>query len=258
MEQKNNILNELNILNSQLGSCQSLPVYVVPEGYFDGLPALMLSRVKALQASTPAEELQHLSVLLPALSRQTPYAVPSGYFDGLAAQVLKKVQDEQPLLSVEEELNGLSPLLSGLGKQMPFSVPPGYFDTVAAAPVLDNQPAKVVSLTHRTWFRVAAAAVVTAFIAGAAFFYFRSGSSATDPGTRVLARVTKDVNKMNDEQVNSLIDFLDAGLDGRESAKADPEKKTNEVKDLLKGISDQELKDFEQQSEDIEDVMLTN
>jgi hypothetical protein len=47
-------------------------------------------------------------------------------------------------------------------------------------------------------------------------------------------------------------------MNGKETARINPDNKSNEVKDLLKGISDEELKDFQEQTEDIEDVLMTN
>lgn len=255
MEQENNILNELNELGSSLGALRHVNAYSIPEGYFDSLLAEVLQRVRAMDAATPAAELGHLASVLPGIKKQMPYSVPANYFETLPQRMLEKALLHSDDQSASDELNELSPLLSGLKKQMPFTVPDGYFDSLSKTPVEVSKPAaKVVGLTGRKWFRYAAAAVVTGIIAMTGFMYFNAKQSA-DPGSKVIAHVSKDLKKMNDEQLNSLVDFFDAGLDGKETAQATPDTKSQEVKDLLKGISDKELKDFDEQSDDIEDVM---
>lgn len=90
--------------------------YEVPENYFKNLPEQILSLVKNDEAS-----------LLLSDKLNNPYKVPQGYFDGLADKVLKRVKAEESL-SPKEELESLSPLLSKLDKKTPFSTPAGYFE----------------------------------------------------------------------------------------------------------------------------------
>jgi hypothetical protein len=74
-------------------------------------------------------ELQGISPLLAASSRQLPYAVPAGYFDQLPVLILQKLKmAEDP----DEELKVLSPLLAGMSKKLPFSVPGRYFEQVTS------------------------------------------------------------------------------------------------------------------------------
>ncbi|HEY6064278.1 MAG TPA: hypothetical protein VIV35_11750, partial [Chitinophagaceae bacterium] len=152
------------------------------------------------------------------------------------------------------ELETLSPLLSGLKKTMPYSVPQGYFESLGEK---RNKPAvKIISITSRKWFRYAAAAVITGVIATAGFLL--SGNGEKEPGRKALAGLTSDIQKMNETQKDMLMDFIDAGMSGKETARVNTDDKSNEVKDLLKGISDEELKDFQEQTEDIQDVLMTN
>lgn len=254
MTQKDNILQELSELKSTLVSMTPQNVYTVPVGYFEVLAAQMLNRIKAMEATTAAEEVDHLSPLLSNMSKQMPYAVPEGYFSGLEERMLIAVQDADQ--SPEEELETISPLLSGLKKQMPYSVPQGYFESLTEKKAAEeSKPAtKVISLASRKWFRFAAAAVITGLIVMAGFLYF---SGEKEPGGKVLAKFTRDVKKMNDTQQADLMEFIDAGLTGDETAQAD-NNKSDEIKNLLKDISDEELKDFQEQTEDIQDIMMTN
>jgi hypothetical protein len=304
MTPKDNILQELSELSSKLPVNQQ-NIYTVPAGYFDGLAAQVLNRIKALEVSNAVEELGHLSPMLGNMPKQVPYIVPQGYFEGLAAKALQSVSESNIHQNSKEELASISPLLSGLKKDIPFSVPQGYFEGLAekalqsAIKSNNNQTAKeelatispflsglkkdipfsvpqgyfdslteniskqeikpvvkVIAFTSRKWFRYAAAAVVAGVIVMAGFLYF--GGETKEPGGTALAKFTRDVKKMNDIQKDDLIDFIDAGMSGNETVQVDNDKKSDEVKNLLQGISEEELKDFKEQSEDLEDVLMTN
>ncbi len=251
MVQNNNILQELNELNSSLGSQAIAHPYQVPGGYFEGFAEAMLVRIKALEAGSVTEELSILAPGMTGLPKTMPYTVPAGYFEHLEGALLAMVRAEA---SPAEELAGLSPLLSGLKKQNPFSVPAGYFDQAPAIPQVKKE-AVVVSFTKSSWFRYAAAAVVTGIILLAGMLYFNRTKPAT--ADQVIAKTTKELKKMDEQQQENVFELLSTGVTGKETAQINTSKK-NEVKELLKDISDDELNDFQQQSEDIEDVMMTN
>jgi hypothetical protein len=254
MAQKSNILQELTELNSSLTTAAQQNVYAVPDGYFDGLITRVLNRIKAMEAGNAAEEMGHLSPTLSGLSKQLPYTVPSNYFEGLAEKALATVSNDNQ--TAKEELETISPLLSGLKKNMPYAVPQGYFENLTQKIVAEeNKPvAKVVSLTNRKWFRYAAAAMVIGIVAITAIFI----SNRPKGAEKVMVQVKKDVKKMDVAQQDNLIDFLDAGMTGDETAQVDNDAKTAEIKTLLEGISEQELKDFQEQTEDLEEVLTTD
>ena len=261
MTQKENILQELNELKSTLATVVPQNVYTVPAGYFDGLAAQALNRINALETKNTTEELACLSPSLINISRQMPYVVPAGYFNGLAEKMIQLVHESCDYQTAREELETLSPLLSGLKNTMPghtgwpYSVPQDYFENLVEK---RNKPVtKVVSITHRRWFRYAAAAVITGAIALGVLLSSGGGSEKV-PGSKALAGLSRDIKKMNEIQKDSLMDFIDGGMNGKETARVNIDDKSNDVKDLLKGISDEELKDFQEQSEDIQDVLMTN
>ena len=194
--------------------------------------------------------------MLSGLNKGMPFAVPAGYFEGLAANTIQSAQSNNDKLTAEEELASLSPLLSGLSKKIPFTIPQGYFESLSENSYREeNKPAtKVIPITSRKWFRYAAAAVVVGSIAMAGFLFL--GTVEKEPGGKALAKFSRDVNKMDETQKKDLMDFID--MNSTETAQVDIDNKTKEVKNLLKGISDEELKDFEEQTEDIEDVLMTN
>ncbi len=254
MIQKDNILQELIELKSSLATITPKNVYTVPVGYFDDVLAQVLNRIKASEAVNAVEELSYLSPMLSRISKQMPYAVPVGYFEELGE---KSVNDNNDHQTVTEELETLSPLLSGLKKQMPYSVPRQYFETLTEKiNVGENDPSsKIISLTSRKWFRYAAAAVITGLFVMAGFLFSRSEKES---GGKALAKFTRDVKKMDETQKDKLMDFMDAGMSGDETAQVNTGKKSDEVKNLLQGISEEELKDFQEQTEDIQEVLLTN
>lgn len=260
MTQKDHILQELKELNSSLVNLSKQNVYSVPADYFDGLAAQVMKRIKALEAINAKEELNHLSPLLNSISKETPYSVPTGYFETLADNVLHTVRESNDYQTAKEELGSISPLLSGLKKDNPYTVPAGYFENTTEKITADENKSetKVISLGSRKWFRYAAAAVVTGLILLSGFLYFGENNSTTEPGSKVMAKITRDVKNMDSEQQDNLIDFIDAGLNGKESAQLKSDNKSTEIKDMLIGISDDELKDFQEQSEDIQAVLLVN
>jgi hypothetical protein len=233
MTQKENILQELNELKSILASITPQNVYTVPIGYFDGLAAKILSRIKAMEAKNAVEELGYLSPSLSNISKQMPYAVPAGYFEGLAEKAMQLVRESNNYQTAKEELETLSPLLGGLNKKMPYSVPQGYFESLAEK---RNKPAaKVVSITHRRWFRYAAAAVVTGVVVLAGFIFINSRNSV-DPVEQPYAWVKKNINKVDKADIDAFVKLADAV--------ATSPVKPEEIKELMKDVSDREIQDF--------------
>jgi len=256
MTQRDNILQELKELDSRLADVALQNIYTVPAGYFDNLAEQVVARINAMQANNAADELNALSPQLEKLSREMPYSIPKDYFETLSDTVLKTIHAAG--LSAKDELAAISPLLSSLNKENPYNIPEGYFESLPPTRQKEKiQPSvKVVSLFSRTWFRYAAAAVVTGIIILGSLSLF---TSEKEPGGKALARFTRDVIKMDEQQKDDMIDFFDAGLDGKETAQVNTDgKNSQEVKELLEGVSEEELKDFQEQTEAIEEVLMTN
>lgn len=244
MTPKNNIAQELKELESSLSGLSFQNTYSVPEGYFEGLAERVLSRIRAMEAATAAEELGHLSPLLSQMPKTMPYQVPAGYFDEMESTLVSAVMYGEQ--DASEELSNLSPLLSGLKKEMPYSVPAGYFDTVSAPVAAENKPAKVVGMGgSRKWFRYAAAAVVTGVIVLLGFSYFNQDNNGSSTGTAVAnfdRSALKEIKKTSDTVLTEFVkQFDEAGLRTDETASNDTNK---EVKELLKDIPENELKQF--------------
>jgi hypothetical protein len=259
MNKNENIVNELKELNSRLTMVSNENCYQVPVGYFESIAAQVLSRIRALESTDVSEELSHLSPFVSSLSKQVPYSIPAGYFESISESIQHAIKDGDEPSAVETE--HISPLLAGLKKNNPYSAPPGYFETLAdnVAAKESRTEAKVIAITRNGWLRYAAAAVVAGFIIMAGLFIIDTGNKK-ESGETALARVTKDVKKLSEVQKDELIDFLDAGLDGNETARLDNDNKNKlkEIQQLLQDVPEEELKNFSEQTEDIEEVLMTN
>lgn len=82
MKKQKDILNELEVLGSTLATQDIENVFVVPQGYFEGLADAVMNRIRNHPDYQHShEELESLSPLLSGLKKDLPYSVPAGYFD---------------------------------------------------------------------------------------------------------------------------------------------------------------------------------
>jgi len=237
------IIQELNNLGSSLPTEKPGNTYTVPEGYFD----VFAGQVQSL-------------IWLSSLPKQNPYKVQEDYFDRLPDQIMNGVRNHPDYQTSKEELAAISPLLESLNKRPVYSVPQGYFENfkMDAAPE-QKANSRVVSLPQRRWFRYAAAAVVTGIIALASLMVYNNNKHTNSAAATPLAKFEKEVKKIDDvKSTDNLIEFMDAGLNEKELASNHKTSATEAVQRLLKDVSTDELKEFSEQSKDIEDVMMTN
>ncbi len=232
MTRKDYILQELSELNSSLGANTNQLPYQTPAEYFDNLAENVLNRIKAIEAVTPREELQYLSPLLAGLSKELPYSVPQSYFEKMA--VPSNTQ------TAAEELSSLSPLLSGLKKETPYSVPEGYFESISSVPYDSTikPQAKIISITSRRWFRLAAAAVVAGVIVTAGFI-IKNGK--VDPAENSYAWVKKNIKKVSTEKIDEFVTLAEEENLNAEPVVATAEPKAQDVKELIKDVPENEI-----------------
>lgn len=202
--------------------------FSVPEGYFEGLAAAVLARVKADEGTqTASQELETLSPLLAGLPRTMPFALPEGYF---AANLES--------LSALTGGDARSTVLEAAGRSMPYAVPEGYFDTLATiiGARLPKPAGRVVSMTRKV-YRLAAAAVITGIMAIAGFSYF-NGSRTLDTGRPIAHQLNSVSTKELDEFIKT------ADITPAEVAREIPPATKAEVKQLLNGVPDSEVEAF--------------
>lgn len=234
MNSRNTILEELKSLESTLPAELQGSAYAVPAGYFEDFPTLMLLRIRAEMAASPAEEINSISPLLAGISRKMPFAVPGNYFgDNQDQLVTVMAGDEESLV------------LSFISKEMPYEVPLGYFASLPDK-VLERIPqkaTKVVPLMRRKWMKMAVAATMAGIMALAGITYFNrdSGNTAVAPVAAGDA-VVKEIEKASTEELDAFLKTTDVTIASNTVAKKEAPKK--EVKTLFEDVSDKELEAF--------------
>lgn len=241
MSSQKNIHDELRDLNSNLPAHNSQPVFSVPEGYFSGLAASILAKVKSGEPSV-SQELQELSPMLASISRETPYSVPFFYFvqtiDGLPG------------------LTGTttSPVLDAVTKETPYKVPQEYFINLPEQILAKvTQPiAIVVPLFASKWMRIAAAAVVggALFLAGYQYFDDKpqtivalhpAGATQTLVATTTPS-IEQEIKKVSIKDLEDFIQNVPVTIKETKPATISSDKEN--VKELLKDVSDTEMETF--------------
>jgi len=246
MAKKTSIESELKVLESSLASQSIEDVYVVPVGYFESFPEIMLNRVRNLTAGKTSDEATDLSPLLDGLSRVTPYILPAGYFDGLEEKIMERVRAYEDYQTSREETRSLSPLLDSLRNNNPYEIPAGYFDTVTV-PVQKTekeQAGKVIAFPRR-WVRYAVAAAVVTLIAISGIRIFPGGNESGSVAKSIEKKIDKDIknNAITSDEVEDFLELTDAlaTTDSRSAINPGAEAVS---KDYLKDVSDDEIINF--------------
>lgn len=253
METKNNIAQELQELESRLAKIPAAPTYTVPAGYFDTLAETILLRIKAMDVISSREEAELLAPVFKDVPHETPYRVSADYFANNEQLLLQTVKELSQ--TPAEELESLSPLLSSLKKENPYSVPDNFFEQLTI-PTLEQpkEEAKVIAISKRKWYRYTAAAAVTIFVVVSGFLIFDK-KQTIDPSEKPFAWVKKELNKVSTDEISSFINLTDETT----PAIAVNIENTDEVIELMKGVSDKEIQDFLNDAEVLEpDDLLTD
>lgn len=240
MTNRNTIVNELNDIGSTLGNINPQNLFAVPYGYFEGLPTQIMNRIRALEATSAKEELEHLSPFLSNVSKAMPYSVPVGFFQDFGNSVMEKLDENANHQTSKEEIESLSPLLSSLKNKNPYSVPAGYFETLESR--VEKKEAKVISITKRRWYRIAIAAAVIGIVAITGLLLIDGGKGSVDydPHTWVQKNV---INKVSDEKINEFVTLV-TPEESQKPADENEAATQAEVKELMKDVSQKEIDDF--------------
>jgi hypothetical protein len=243
MTNRNIILNELRDLDSTLENYTPQNLYVVPDGYFEGLPTQILNRIKALEVTDAKDELEFLSPLLSNVSKEAPYSVPVGYFQDLGESIIHSINADQ---TSEEEIESLSPLLSSLKNKNPYSVPAEYFESLETKTVRkdsfrENKEAKVISITTRRWYRMAIAAAVIGIVAITGLLLLNGDKINIDKNPQ--AWVKKNViNTVSNEKIDEFVTLVTPN--GNQKAEDNEAAAQAEVKELMKDVPQKEIDAF--------------
>jgi hypothetical protein len=146
MDTRNDILRELQELQSTLAGRNVVNVFTVPEGYFEGFAGSVLRTING-------------GHILNTIAQPAGADVPEGYFDTLAGNILSKIKQQADSGDTDETL---SPLLESLRYKNVFEVPKGYFegltgninDRISAGDEMVQLPAVLQQLQHKNVFEV--------------------------------------------------------------------------------------------------------
>lgn len=246
MSSQKHIQDELRSLGIGLPVNNNQP-FSVPEGYFDGLAARILAKVKSMEGSAQSE-LEEISPLLAGISKQTPFSVPSSYFE----------ENLTGIGAVSGELEE-SQVLATIGKEMPYAVPGGYFEAFPEQALKTVKPeTRVVPLFSRTWMRVASAAAV----AGALFFggyqllssndgdnSFATNLPAIDTVQQQVASnsqpIRKEIKQVSTSELQAFVETMQTNAAKSSATKSKIESgKGMKVEELLKDVSTSEMESF--------------
>src|ERR1700677_2259528 len=148
MDERNEISVELSALSALVGGISRQTPYGAPVGYFEELPAVVMSRIASELMIFPAA-----GMIFPAAA--STFQVPEGYFDRFAANILARINAGTAAggggpgvgggESVDAELARLSPAISAITREMPYRLPEGYFEELSPVlAVLRDKPAYAV------------------------------------------------------------------------------------------------------------------
>jgi hypothetical protein len=227
-------------LGSDLKDHSPQDIYVVPAGYFEGLADQIMNRIKALNSSSSKDELNYLSPLLSNISKVTPYSVPAGFFQSLSEGVLNRIHQQEDHQTSEAEIRSLSPLLSSLKNKNPYSVPAGYFETIETKG--EKKEAKVVSITRRRWYRLAAAAVVIGIVVISGLLIVKQGQ--VNPVDNPHAWIEKNVKKVDKAKIDELVSLTTNGDMNDKSNSENEAAQKAEIKELMKDVPEKEIEEF--------------
>lgn len=151
MNEKNDILSELEQMGSMLANMSRKMPYEVPADYFAGLAASVTEHIQLLQQRDPVLN----------ISKSPVQDVPAGYFNSLPDSLLQAAR------------------LSDMPQAMPHEVPSGYF---AALPQqlfakVNNSKAssgRIITLTAQIRWAAAALLVICMGIGSYEFLHLRS------------------------------------------------------------------------------------
>jgi hypothetical protein len=207
------------------------------------------------------EELAMLSPFLSRIDKKMPFEVPEGYFSSLPVLATQIAMDDQTDL---RRLNQDS-LLAGLKNIPVYQVPEGYFNELADtilekvkqqdrekqdAPGKQPTPAKIIPFGRkRTWWKYAAAAVVTVFFLAGGWLKLHN-SPVTGPPD-----ITKSLSNVSDQEIESYLDNQNLPLaDDLANSTASIDITESDIRSLLGDVSDGELKEYIDEHGDVKDL----
>lgn len=234
MNSKNVIQDELKDLGSSLNRELAMPVFDLPESYFENFAASVLARIKGENEPAAFTEIKELSSTLSAIPRNMPFSVPENYFSNLTNDLasLTKEDDVPEALMVAD-------------KAMPYAVPAGYFENLPAQILgkVSKPKTKIISLGSHRFRNLAAAAMVAGLMAVSGIVYFSSQSGKSiDPAKHPNDWVAAKLKNVSNQELEEFINTADAVAGKKDIAKNMTS--AREVRQMLSDVPDKELDAF--------------
>ncbi len=236
MEQRQQIIDELQEISPFLAETRVSSPYQAPPGYFDSLAVAVLNRV----TGEPA---------LP-MPQAHAYSVPRDYFEGLPGSILAKIHrlQENSSDAIRTELEEIAPTLSQVSRENVYTVPPGYFERGIAIPP-GEQKAKVVRMNFaKRWTQYVAAAVITGILVTGAFLYTDNRSPVLNQQSQV--DMPSELNKLSETE---LVKYLENPEQTIATSMA-----ANETPVDVKKLSDEELDQYLKENADADLFIATS
>ena len=146
MNNREDILAEIEGISTSVAAIPFVNVFTVEETYFSVLPEIIMAQINVGNA----------------ISSSKKFTVPDGYFESLAGNILNKIHALEN--DVTSELNEISQLLAGIENKKTYTVPDDYFNNLAFDG-LPREMTKVIPISKpRSFFKYAAAAVITGLL----------------------------------------------------------------------------------------------
>lgn len=216
--------------------------FTVPPAYFEGLAESIISRIKAGEVSSHKEELEIISPLLGQLKKSLPFNLPAGYFEEFPNDIMAGVN---AIDYVNRELETSSATINDLKDKNVFNVPEGYFSKLPEELLIKakgQHKGNVFRLmAARKVMRYAVAALLAGAVSISAWIFFRDNQSVR-PAADVAG-----IEKISNEEMENYLDVssiasADNNTDVNNVASSDLE--DEDVKELLADVSDEELQKY--------------
>lgn len=252
--QQTDRISELSQISKTLSACPVSAPYTVPAGYFNTLTDIILQRIRATDAPTLLEETEALSPLLSRISKQMPYALPETYFQELTAVPVAGGPDK---IEDTEYTTSLSPLLLSLHNKETYRLPAHYFEQLPQAileKVGSGTKARVIPVSFGSKIaRYAVAASVAAVMIISGWFLLNRQQPVSLAATKEPAGI-KDVSN------KELQDYIDQNtvILPDKVAVVSTEIQAEDVKTMLAGVPDAELRQYLDQQPDLKDPASAN
>ncbi len=166
MEKNTEILNELRSISPLLAEIPKVNIHSVPPGYFETLEEKV-----SIYSILNQEETTNTLMIEEA-------GIPAGYFENLPGLILSKVQ------VIEEKDEEDYSILFSLKDINVFKVPKSFFENLSTTilrNIKQNEKAKIISITSKTWWKYAAAALIAGIMLVSVLYFFNVGENNTSP-----------------------------------------------------------------------------